>query len=146
MAETPCVRGLVRTGYSVTLSSGQDRPPGNCDPVYWEISCYRILWSGVQLPPGSRLHSDRSGPAGGTQAGADPECDGRHNAEERQQGGGPGQNTGHKPGDEGGPRRVNCVNEPEPAAHEIAREDETDGTGGNGEQKLEHKAVLERVS
>jgi hypothetical protein len=38
------------------------------------------------------------------------------------------------------------IDKPEPSAHKIARQDESDGTGGNSDQKFEHKAVLDRVS
>jgi hypothetical protein len=41
---------------------------------------------------------------------------------------------------------MDCVYKPQSAAHEIARQDETDGTGGNNSEKLEHKSVLYGVS
>jgi hypothetical protein len=37
---------------------------------------------------------------------------------------------------------VDRIDEPEPPTHEIARQDETDGTGGHGNKKFEHKTFL----
>jgi len=77
--------------------------------------------------------SDRPGSAGNTESGTDPEDDGSAEGNQREQGGGPEQQGGHGSSGKWCPGRVNCIDEPQSPAHEIARQDEANGTGGNGD-------------
>jgi hypothetical protein len=70
-----------------------------------------------------------TGATRGTQSGADSEDDRGGESHQRQQDGGPGQQSRRETGYERGYWRVDGVHKTQPTAHETARQDEADDTG-----------------
>jgi hypothetical protein len=68
--------------------------------------------------------------AGGAQAGADPEHNGRGERHQGEQDGGPRHEGSPAPGNNGGHGGLDSINEPKSAPDETAREEESGNPGG----------------
>jgi hypothetical protein len=80
------------------------------------------------------MASYRPGSAHGAQTGADPEnnCSGESypGKQDRR----PSHQSRQHSGDQWGKGGVDGIDKPEPAAHKVARQDEANGTGSEGDQ------------
>jgi hypothetical protein len=75
------------------------------------------------------MASQCPGPAGRAQTDADPENNSSGESYHGKQDRRPGHQSSQQPGDYWGKGGVDGVDEPEPAAHKVARQDEANGTG-----------------